>query len=347
MVPQIDYLSEDRDLSLLEGISYKSNEQWQHNKGCRFVENLDSLPWPAHDLMEINKYQYHTLITGRGCEFNCSFCTTRKVSGKGQRLRSINDVVNEMEFLYRVYGQKPFSFYDENFFFSKSRLIGLCNEILSQPVKFNWRVFQGGRVDKVDRELLVLMKKSGCFSIGFGLESADEDVLKKMNKKITVDDIKRASKMMKEANIRASFFVTIGNHGDTTKSIDKTIRLIKDIVPNYVIVNMVVPYPNTPLKNWVDKDENVITLRKECVDTFYTNDTFKVPQPAFETEDLSVEERIKMFCKAAAVAIGLSELKTFIKRSLKYFMENRRYRLDIIRQLYYFFYFNLKRLLSS
>lgn len=339
----IDYLREDRDLGLVKGLSYRSNGQWKSNLESRFVENLDSLPWPAYDLMEINKYLYHTVVSSRGCQFNCLFCTAGKVAGGGQRLRAVKDVVSEMEFLHRTLGCKAISFYDENFFFSRERTAELCNEMLSRPVKFMWTVFQGGRVDKTDRETLMLMKKAGCFSIGFGLESADAVVLKNINKKITVDDVKRTSRLMKDAGMRAKFFITIGNPGDTKKSINKTIELVKEIVPDHLIANMVVPYPNTSLKDWVEK--NAISLTDKIEDNFYTNDTLQVPQPTFETEDFSAKDRIKMFRKAASVSIGLSRLRPFLKRSLKYFLENSSFRADLIRQLYYFVYFSSKRFL--
>ena len=339
----IDYLREGRNLGLFKGLSYRSNGQWKSNLESRFVENLDSLPWPAYDLMEVNKYLYHTVISGRGCQFNCSFCAVGEVAGGGQRLRSVKDVVNEMEFLYRTLGCKPISFYDENFFFSKERTIELCNKMLSRPVKFIWTVFQGGRVDKTDKEILMLMKKAGCFSIGFGLESADDVVLKNIDKRITVDDVKRTSKMMKDAGMRAKFFITVGNPGDTKESINKTIELVKEIVPDHLIPNMVVPYPNTRLKDWVER--NAISLTDKIEDNFYTNDTFQVPQPTFETKDFSAKDRVKMFRKAASVSIGLSRLRPFLKRSLKYFLENSSFRFDLLKQLYYFIYFSSKRLL--
>ena len=337
----IDYLREGRDLNAFKGLSFRSEGHWKSNTERRFVENLDSLPWPAYDRMEVNRYLCHTIVSSRGCQFSCVFCAVGTVAGGGQRLRSVKDVVNEMEFLQRTFGPRPISFYDENFFFSKGRTIELCNEILSRPTKFHWTVFQGGRVDKTDPEVLVMMNRAGCFAIGFGLESADDTVLKNIDKRITVDDVKRTSRMMKEAGMRAKFFVTIGNPGDTKKSINRTIELVKEIVPDHLIANMVVPYPNTRLKKWVER--NAISLTDKIEDNFYTNDTLQVPQPTFETEDFSAQERIKMFRKVASVSIGLSRLRPFLKRSLKYFLENRYFRADLIRQFYYFIYFSSKR----
>jgi radical SAM superfamily enzyme YgiQ (UPF0313 family) len=338
----IDYLRDGRDLGPLPGLSYKKDGIWKHNGGCRFVEHLDSLPWPAYDLMEISKYRTHTIISSRGCPFTCAFCATAKVAGKGERLRSVKDVVDEMEFLYRTYGPKILSFYDENFFFSRQRTLELCNEMLGRNLKFSWRVFEGGRVDKVDREILTALKKSGCLMIGFGLESADEAVLKNIDKKITADDVRRAAALMDEVGIKSNFFVTIGNPGDRKESVEKTIRLIKDIVPNYVMVNMIVPYPNTPLKEWAEK--NGVVLSENYEDTFYTNDTYRVPRPSFETADFTAKERTALFRKAASVSIGLSELRPFLRRSWQYFSENKGYGADVPVQVYYFLYFRLKKL---
>lgn len=241
------------------GLSYKdkSGQKILHNKDRPFIENLDELPMPAFDLLPITKYRPSlgnykrlpamSLITSRGCPGKCSFCYTKPM-GRKIRFRSAQKIVEEIEFLIDNYGIKEISFYDDTFTLSKKNVKDFCNIIIEKKIDVTWSCMS--RVDFIDEEMLGLMKKAGCHQIGYGIESASEDILKNINKNTSLEKARTARRLTSKAGIDCRAMFMLGSPGETKESIEKTIRFALDLNPDMVIFNITTPLPGTEMFFW-------------------------------------------------------------------------------------------------
>ena len=247
------------------GLVYKKNGKIIKNPLRPLISNLDSIPPPAYHLLSMDKYypaigSYKRLpamsiFATRGCPGRCNFCyrTFRGIVRK----RSAENIINEIKLLKNNFGIKEVSFYDDTFTLFKEEIKKFCKLMISEKIDISWSCFT--RVDFVDGELLRLMKKAGCHLILFGVESADETVLKRINKRISLSQVKKIVKLSRKIGIetRASFM--FGNLGDTEESIKKTIDFSLKLDPDEAQYNITTPYPGTELFNYAKEKRYIKT----------------------------------------------------------------------------------------
>jgi len=165
-----------------------------------FPENLDSLGSPDWNLINPCNYPFQTsyltkskfvapLIMTRGCPYHCTFCSCRSVTGHRIRFHSIPYIIEEIKFLKSNFGIKEICFIDDNFLVLKHLVIDLCEQIIKQKLDIKWSCF-GIRLDLIDKDILSLMEKSGCYLLTVGIESGSQRILDHMKKKLTLDLIK-------------------------------------------------------------------------------------------------------------------------------------------------------------
>jgi anaerobic magnesium-protoporphyrin IX monomethyl ester cyclase len=264
--PQVDYgIRGEGDYAMLElvkvlekkispqtvkGLIYKHNSDVQVNPAV-IVEDLDALPLPAYHLLPMEKYNSiigdyptSTIISSRGCPYQCHFCFKQPSDDK-IRFRSAKNVVQEMDYLIRNFKVKEIMFYDDVLTFSPQHVIDICREILSRNLKVKWE--SPARVDNTDKELLQLMRKSGCIRLRYGVESGDEGILKLMNKKINLAQVKETFKLTQACGIETFAYFMIGYAHETEQTIKKTISFARQLNPDWAMFTMATPYPNTPL----------------------------------------------------------------------------------------------------
>ena len=200
------------------------------------LKDLDVLPFPDWDQNPPASYPpaphggvaknfpIAPMTSSRGCPYNCSFCSSPYLWERRIRFRSPENVVDEIEYMVRRYGVKEIHFEDDNLTMRRDHAEGVAEGILRRGLKISWATPNGIRVDKVDRELFALMKRSGLYSVAFGIESADPEVLRRCGKKATVDKVEQAINMASEAGIITQGFFIFGLPGETAESIDRTIR---------------------------------------------------------------------------------------------------------------------------
>lgn len=164
------------------------------------------------------------ILTSRGCNYLCTFCASPKLSKRKIRWRSIDSVVQELIYLNTFFDVHEFNFQDDNFTADGKRAGEICERILSAGLHIDWACENGIRADKVDKRLLELMKKAGCYKVNFGVESADNQILKNIRKLETIEDIEHGINLATDAGIevRASFI--FGLPGETHETLEKTIR---------------------------------------------------------------------------------------------------------------------------
>jgi len=246
----IHALKKKKSHKSIKGLAYKEKGNIKINS-YRIVHNLDSLPFPARNLLPMDKYDcvitqkpFTTMMTSRGCPFQCGFCF-KQPSDKRYRLRNVNNVIAEMQHCIEKYKVKEIMFYDDSFTFNKNFVIQLCNEIIKKKIKINWEA--PTRVNNIDDNLLKLMKKAGCIRLRYGVESGNQRVLNLMKKGITLEQVKRAFRITKQNKIETFAYFMIGYATETEKTMNNTIDLAKKLNPDWVMFTATTPLPNTEL----------------------------------------------------------------------------------------------------
>ncbi len=207
---------------------------------------------PARSLLPMGRYRYlfatrpgfATMITSRGCPFHCTFCD-KSVSGSRWRAREAGDVVDELEALVRHHNVGFVNFYDDNFTLRRSRVVQICEEILRRGLDIEWKC--EGRVDGVDLPLLRLMRRAGCRTIAYGVESGNQSTLDLLRKDVTVSQAPSAFAATRAAGIRSLAYIILGAPGESVADVRRTIRFCRDIRADYVQFSTLVAMPGTPL----------------------------------------------------------------------------------------------------
>lgn len=262
----VNALKRNAPLSGIRGIAYKRDGSIFVNTGDIYIENLDSLPYPARELTDFNKYLKHfthnlsgavQIMTSRGCPYSCVFCSSGSTFSKW-RPRSPENVVGEMKHIINCYPRiKSVSFMDDNFTLQRQRVLDICKLIIKEGLNiYPWDCLS--RCSDMDEELLGFMKKAGCVRIQYGIESGCPHILKNIGKRIDLKQVKSIIALTKKAGIEAYAFFMIGNPGETEESIRESIRFAFEIKPAYVNWFVTQVYPGTklaqmqPQDSWVD-----------------------------------------------------------------------------------------------
>ncbi|HEY41476.1 MAG TPA: radical SAM protein [Dehalococcoidia bacterium] len=238
------------------------------------VDDIDSLPVPARHLIPLSRYRALgspcTVITSRGCPYGCIFCSGRRMLGRKVRFRDPGLVVDEIEMIQRDYGFQYVNVVDDTFTVNHPHAYQVCEEMLRRNLTVNWSAF--ARVDNMTDELAALMKRSGCNMVLFGVESADEGILKTIRKGITTDDVRNGVRIATGAGIQVYCSFIIGLPGESPDTIQKAISFTEEINRKYGAeygYHMLSPLPGTELyekaadyglrilsHDWADYDAN-------------------------------------------------------------------------------------------
>ena len=255
------------DLETVQGLAFKDKDDGSIvlTPDRQVIEDLDELPFPAFHLFPMEKYKIlnittnvATIITTRGCPMQCSFCSSAALHGNKLRRRSYTNVVDEIELRLKEENIDTIAFMDDTFTLSKKFVYDLCDEIKRRGLEFWWGCTT--RVDTLNEELLQTMKDVGCMTLFIGVESADQQMLDKMNKNITVSKTENAFKLARKVGIRTIASCVIGMPEDTRESIRNTIDFVNKLDPNYALYSLATPYPGTRFYNKTFK-QNLISIK--------------------------------------------------------------------------------------
>jgi radical SAM superfamily enzyme YgiQ (UPF0313 family) len=212
------------------------------------MEDLDALPAPDRSMINNDAYssllspmKSTTMITSRGCPCRCVFCklNVQKVVSRSPWL-----VVDEFEDIAKA-GFENIEIYDDTFTWQRERVLEICKEIVRKGIKIEWSV--RSRVDKVDHEMLVAMKKAGCRRIHFGIESGNELILKASRKGITKDQARNAVRMAQKLKFTVLTYYLVGFLDETLQDAQETYRLARELHTSYVAFALLIPYPGTAI----------------------------------------------------------------------------------------------------
>jgi len=257
-----------KELENLKGVLFRHGDDIVGDQNPVYIENVDFLPFPARHLFDLERYkkasylfsakQYPVtqIITSRGCPHSCLFCT-RINNGHKFRARSSKNIVLELIQL-KEYGFNEIEIVDDSFTEDRSRVLEICRGIKEKNLNLSFSLPNGVRVDRVDRELLLSMYQAGFYSISFGVESGDDNVLKINRKGFSVEQIKNAVLTAKRIGFVVKLFTIVGLLGSSVESEEKTLKLIRESEADYAVTSVCTPYPGSPLWDEIkDVIENV------------------------------------------------------------------------------------------
>jgi anaerobic magnesium-protoporphyrin IX monomethyl ester cyclase len=247
------------DLDTIPGIVYRTDPDWPakgnivYTPERKFTKELDRIPFPARTLLPNEsyirqgrkKYGYSitTVMSTRGCPYRCEFCSN-VVFGGSYRERSPENVVDEIETALAL-GYERISFADDVFTMKKERVVRVCREITHRGLQFNWECL--GRVDALDYPTALEMKSAGCTRIFFGIESGNEQMLERINKKISLDEARQAVNAAHEAGLQVGAFFILCYPGDTDDTVLETLHFATSLPLDYLGLSMPYPLPGTDL----------------------------------------------------------------------------------------------------
>ena len=240
---------EEESLSAINGLGWKKNNVPYINPAETELLDLDKLPFPARHLVDVSSYQhiigegrqFFTIQATRGCPAACTFCDIRKTKF---RIRSPESVVNEIEELVKI-GVDDLFFVDDTITIDKKNVLAICNLIVERKIKINFKI--SARVDTINPEVLAALKKSGCYRIHFGIESATPKHLQYLQKGQTPEKVERAIKMTRNANIGFFAYMMIGIPHETKEEMFATVDFAKKLKPDYAQFSICTPYPKVEL----------------------------------------------------------------------------------------------------
>jgi radical SAM superfamily enzyme YgiQ (UPF0313 family) len=238
-------------LRKVNGIIFKSGGRTITTEPRKFIGNLDDLPYPAVDLLKLERYYgcnhsrpYMTVITSRGCPYQCSFCS-KQPWGLSFRKHSAERIVDEIEYYVKRLGIKAIDFFDDTLTSDQNRIAQIINLVKKRKIKFEFGLLT--RADLVSQKLLVGLREIGCRIISFGVESGVPRILKILNKEISIAKVKDAFRWANKAGISTVGFFMVGNPSETREEIKQTIKLVKELNADYVKANILIPYPGSKL----------------------------------------------------------------------------------------------------
>jgi len=275
--------SSTESLSSIRGLIFRQNGKIVTNPPRPWIDHLDSLPYPAYHHFQKYPYARHPLLTNRGCPHRCVYCSINKIWGRKVRSRAPENIVKEVEYLLHNWGKKPFMILDDTFNINIQRCKEFCRILIRRGLNIQWSCWSF-RADNVDKELAELMKKSGCSYVSVGIESVNPEVLKRIKKGETIEDITRGIKFLQNAGIAVHGNFMIGNPGDTLETVRESVEYAKKLKLIDFDFYQALPYPGTELWDYVEEEG-------EFLNRDYTKYSHFSDVPVFETDSFSLEER--------------------------------------------------------
>ncbi len=262
----------------IDGFAFRKNGKPVINPKKHYIEDVDDIPFPAYDLINLEDYYEDTsgwhnpknlpintevpIISSRSCPNDCSFCMASKIMGKGWRARSPGNVVDEIEHVYNKYNHRHFSFMDDNFTLGKSRLIEICNQISKRGLNIQFETHNGVSINTLDDEIIDAMASAGLTRIALPIESGSDyirnEIMGKNLDREKIFDVIKSLKKHDQVYIRA-FFI-IGMPEETHATLMDTYNMIKEMDVERVHLTNIVPFPGTRVFEQAVRDNLLVDI---------------------------------------------------------------------------------------
>ncbi len=306
-------LCQGRPLEQIQGLLYRHASQEIRYTGDRdCIMKLDRIPFPRYEKFELRKYVAREIgmITSRGCPYSCTFCPVKTTIGRTTRFRGAQSIVDELEYWHRQ-GYRDILILDDNFAMKQERVYEICDEIDRRGLTgFRFRCGNGIRADHVDYALLSRMYQVGFRFLSFGVESANEHVLKTVKKGEQLARIEQAIKDACAIGYDVTLFFIIGLPGETAADAENSLRFAQKYPVFDAKFYNLIPFPKTEVFRWIAKNNYFLHHPAEYLNIASHWDT----EPLFDTPDFSKEERIRVLKNAHKVRRQIR--KAAIRRKL-------------------------------
>ena len=245
-------IAENHPFETILGLAYRKDGRVMRNTDRPYieVEHLDVLPFPARHLLNNQLYlapdtgEPITMInTGRGCPHQCIYCAVTIASGYKLKVRSPKNIVDEIEECVNRHDIRNFFFRADTFTWDEKWVVDLCGMILEKKLNIRWGC--NSRVDTISEKRLEWMKKAGCWVIGFGIESGNQEMLDKMKKRAKLADAEKALALCKKYGVKTYGLFLIGLPWETRETVEQTIGFAKKLSPSFLDFNIAYPLPGT------------------------------------------------------------------------------------------------------
>ena len=285
------------DLSKVSGITYRDGENIIDNGDGEVATDLDRIPFPDRETVPWKWYleawysrqPFMNMMTSRGCPYHCAFCLwPQSMYGHRQRFRSLDNVLAELRVLVDKYGLKEVNIDDGTFTTNKKRVIEFCQRLRDEKIKLIWTC--NARVDTIDDEMLSEMKAGGCKMVRLGVESGSQEVLDKIKKGLTLEQIEKGIRMVKRHGIQTLGGFMFGFPYDSRETVEQTIAFAKKLSPDQVQFSINMSYPGTSLYEYAK--ENDLLLAKSF------NEFDMTHGPVVKTQDMERDELKHILARA-------------------------------------------------
>lgn len=296
VVELLDALSRGTQPAHIENIAYWRHGEPVYNELRNANYSLDELPYPDYEPLDIRSYfelcnqtdnYFHVrmetrprllpISSGRSCPFQCTFCQYASVEGSRRKYRgrSMQSVVDEIIHFHELYRFNILKIYDDLFSVHEERILEFCELIRETKLGIHWNASM--RVGDVTPKLLAAMKDAGCIHIGYGFESADDGVLKSMNKRITRQQITRAIELTEAAGIGIQANFIYGDPAETVESIAATESFYREECLHHIVHNdYVTPYPGSPI--FAEARPGAIGTKRDYYETIHLRPRYNLTQ---------------------------------------------------------------------
>ncbi|MEK6731620.1 MAG: radical SAM protein [Pseudomonadota bacterium] len=302
IVELVNAIARHQSLSDVQGIAYHDHDGVHINQRRLLIQNIDTIPWPAYDLFPMEYYRltrlpgaYATefcscMLSGRGCHFKCNFCYRMD---EGFRPRDSEAIIEEMRYLKDKYHINYIYFDDELLMSSEHRVMQLSEALINAHLGMRWMC--NGRLNYAKPAILKLMRRAGCVFINYGIESIDDEILKNMNKCLTIKQIYSGIEATLAEGISPGLNIIFGNIGETAEILEKDVEFLLKYDDGSQIRNIrpVTPYPGSPLYYYALEQG----LLKDCQD-FYENKHLNSDLLTVNFTNLTDDVFYSLLCKA-------------------------------------------------
>ena len=278
----------------IKGIYYRDDVRVKFTGARPFIEDLDNLPFPARHLVDNNLYRrpdnnkvQAVIKVSRGCPFHCFFCLATPVSGAKVRKRSPENIVAEIRECVEKYGITNFVFWSDIFNIDKEWTLDLCQKIIDSGLKITWSA--NTRADTADEEMAQKMYESGCRLVSIGVESGSQEMLDKIGKKITLDDVRLTVKIFKKAGIKIYNYFVIGLPWEDEDTVEDTIDFAIELDSDFISFYTATPLPGTRFYDYAKANRLIDS------DTSFSSAYF---YPSVNTHYLSKDKVFELHKKA-------------------------------------------------
>jgi radical SAM superfamily enzyme YgiQ (UPF0313 family) len=237
----------------IEGLVYRRNDRdIIFNKRRALINNLDAIPYPScchyYAKGKFIRIPILAVMASRGCPYNCNYCATNNIWQRKVRWRSPQNVVDEIKSFIVNQKERFLSFYDDCFTLNKKWLSEFCDIVIKENLKINWQCITSANL--LDEAVFKKITQAGCKKINIGVESGSERILKIAQKNINLNVIRKVFSLAKKYNISTTAYIMIGFPTETEYDVQLTQDIIKEIRPNWVYCNILIPLPGTVFYNW-------------------------------------------------------------------------------------------------